>query len=185
VARSQRPTLSTCIEEIMKYEFELVLSQEPTEEELDALFEAGAADMTFGTDGTAATAMVSRRAPSFVEALTSAIKQVESSVAGLHVVAVEADPQLTVGEIAERAGVSRETVRRHVNDPRFPRPVVTTPRHRFWRWSEVAPRFGVKDPLLDEAAPVVRALNAWLDLRAVVPAVTPKLELVAAALLAA
>jgi predicted DNA-binding transcriptional regulator AlpA len=169
----------------MKYEFELVLSREPNGEELDLLFEAGCDDMTFGTDGTTATALVSRRAPSFVEAVTSAIAQVESAAGDAGVLAVQADPQLTIGEIAERAGVSRETVRRHVNDPGFPRPAITTPRHRLWRWSEVAPRLGVRDPLLEEAAPVARALNAWLVLRAVVPGIAPRLEDVAAALLAA
>jgi predicted DNA-binding transcriptional regulator AlpA len=169
----------------MKYEFELVLSRKPRGEELDALFEAGCDDMTFGTDGTVATAMVNRRGLSFVEAVASAITQVESLPAGLSVVAVEADPRLTLGEIAERAGVTRETVRRHVNDPRFPPPVITTPRHRFWRWSEVAPRFRLKDPVLQEAAPAARALNAWLELRAVVPSVTPALDDVVAALNAA
>lgn len=169
----------------MKYEFELVLSREPQDGELDALFEVGCDDMTFGTDGTTATAMVHRRASSFVEATTSAITQIESAVPGLCVRAVRADQQLTIGEIAERVGVTRETVRRHVNDRDFPRPVITTPRHRFWRWSDVAPQFGVKDRMLEEAAPAARALNAWLDLRAVVPVVAPKLEDVAAALLAA
>ena len=76
-------------------------------------------------------------------------------------------------------------MRRHVNDPGFPRPAITTPRHRFWRWSDVAPLLGVRDPLLEEAAPVARTLNAWLVLRAVVPGIAPRLEDVAAALLAA
>jgi predicted DNA-binding transcriptional regulator AlpA len=172
-------------QETMKYEFELLVSREPRGEELDALFEAGCDDMTFGTDGSVATAMVNRRDLSFVEAVASAITQVESAAAGLRVLAVEADPRLTLGEIAERAGVTRETVRRHVNDRRFPPPVITTPRHRFWRWSEVAPHFGVKDAALEEAAPAARALNAWLELRAIVPSVTPTLDDVVAALAAA
>ncbi len=166
----------------MKYEFELVLDREPADEELDLLFEAGCDDMTFGTDGTTATAMVRRRAASFVEAATSAILQVESAV-DLRVLSVLADPQVTVGEVSERANVSRETVRRHVNDPDFPRPVNATPRHRLWRWSEVAPVFGIRDPLLEEAAPAARALNAWLVLHAAVPDLMPKLEDVAVALL--
>jgi predicted DNA-binding transcriptional regulator AlpA len=165
----------------MKYEFELVLDREPADEELDLLFEAGCDDMTFGTDGTTATALVRRRAASFVEAATSAIVQVESAP-DLRVLSILADPQLTLGEIAERASVSRETVRRHVNDPAFPRPVNATPRHRLWRWSDVAPAFGVRDPLLEEAAPAARALDAWLVLRAAAPDVTPRLEDVAAAL---
>src|SRR5437667_378667 len=47
------------------------------------------------------------------------------------------------------------------------------------------PAVGVRDPLLEEAAPAARALNAWLVLRAAAPNVTPRLEDVAAALGAA
>jgi hypothetical protein len=38
---------------------------------------------------------------------------------------------------------------------------------------------------LEEAAPVARALNAWLELRAIVPAVAPELQDLTAALMAA
>lgn len=166
------------------YEFELILSRDPTDDEYDSLHEAGCDDMTFRVSGGVANAAVDRHAPSFLEAVVSAIQQIES-VGGLRVISVNADPELTIEQIAGRAKRSREWVRQLIGRRDFPAPVITTPRHRFWRWSEVAPYFGVDDPMVREMAPVARALNAWLELRATVPAAAPQLEQIEAALRAA
>lgn len=164
-----------------KYDFELGLDRMPTDGELDGLFDVGCDDMSFGTTGPSAYATVHRRAPSFIEAAVTAINDIES-VDGPRVIGIKADPELTIEEIARKANRTREAVRLRTKEPTFPAPVITTPRHRFWRWSEVAPRFGADDPLLAEAAPVARALNAWLTLRAELPAVAPELDRVRAAL---
>jgi hypothetical protein len=76
---------------LSEYEFSLVISG--TVEEvaiLDALFEAGCDDATFGQVDGVGYADFIREASSFAEAVRSAIEQVES-IPGLRVVRVESD----------------------------------------------------------------------------------------------
>jgi hypothetical protein len=67
--------------------FWLVLDRDPTDSELEDLFEAGCDDAGFSTDPTTSVANFDREAESFEEAVQSATQQVES-VGGLKVVRV-------------------------------------------------------------------------------------------------
>jgi len=74
---------------LSEYEFSLVTAGNLEDgATLDALFEAGCDDATFGQVDSVGYADFVREAPSFVEAVRSAIEQVES-VPGLRVVRVE------------------------------------------------------------------------------------------------
>lgn len=59
---------------------------------LDALFEAGCDDATFGSAGSVQTAEFDREAADFADAVASAIKAVESAVPGARVTEVHREP---------------------------------------------------------------------------------------------
>jgi len=59
-----------------------------TDEAQHALFDAGCDDATFGTSNGVQTAEFDREAADFAEAVASAIKAVESAVAGARVIDV-------------------------------------------------------------------------------------------------
>lgn len=73
------------------YEFTLTIEGPDllTDEAMDALFEAGCDDGTFGTSGGAQEADFHREASSFEEAVASATAAIESAVPGARVVRVE------------------------------------------------------------------------------------------------
>ncbi|HZW33022.1 MAG TPA: hypothetical protein VFF52_20065 [Isosphaeraceae bacterium] len=78
-----------------------------------------------------------------MEAIVSAIEGIEGAGLGLRVVRVEPDELVATGEIAQRAGLSREAVRLSAQGKRgpggFPPPVAG--RHQqspLYRWSDVA-----------------------------------------------
>jgi predicted DNA-binding transcriptional regulator AlpA len=156
---------------VSEYEFSLVISGSLEDEEiLDALFEAGCDDATCGqVDGVGYADFV-RDAPSFGEAVRSAIEQVES-VPGLRVARVEPDDLVTMSEIADRLGRTRESVRLLISGERgpggFPPPVShLKARSRLWRWSEVASWAKHHDESVDPgAASAIAAINAALTLR--------------------
>jgi hypothetical protein len=80
---------------VSEYEFSLVISGNVEDEAtLDALFEAGCGDATFGQVDGMGYANFIREAPSFGEAVRSVIEQV-GSVPGLRVVRVESDDLIT------------------------------------------------------------------------------------------
>lgn len=61
---------------------------------LDALYEAGCGDALFGSVDDVAEATFSRRAPSFGEALDSAVAAIESAVPGARVVRADREGAL-------------------------------------------------------------------------------------------
>lgn len=135
---------------------------------LDELFEAGCDDATFGSVDGVQYADLHREASTLTEAISSAIAEVES-VPGLQVTRIEPDDLVTMTEIAERLGRTRESVRLLVAGDRgagdFPTPVShARTRNRLWRWSDVAAWAGT-DPGAMEQARIVAALNAALELR--------------------
>lgn len=112
----------------------------PINEQSDPVLEADDLRVRHGPDGQS-TVVFEREAPSFKEALFSALREVRA--AGLVVRRVEPDDLVTQAEIAERLGRSSESVRLLSSGRRgnrsFPQPVVrTTIRGSLWRWSEVA-----------------------------------------------
>jgi hypothetical protein len=75
-----------------EYEFSLVITGDvEAEATVNVLFEAGCDDATLGQVDGVGYADFIREAPSFAEAVRSAIEQVES-VPGLHVIRVEPRP---------------------------------------------------------------------------------------------
>jgi hypothetical protein len=122
--------------------FTLVLDREPSDEQLDALVDAGCDDAAFGVEHGIAVAEFDREAPTLSDAIATAVIAVEST--GLHALRVVDNDLLTLADIADRVGQSRESIRRYATGQRgdggFPPPV--TPGRdgaTFYRWSEVAP----------------------------------------------
>ncbi|HUG88332.1 MAG TPA: hypothetical protein VMP42_06160 [Actinomycetota bacterium] len=153
-----------------EFEFTLVVDG-PVEDEqvIDKLYEARCSDATIGSVDGAGYLDFHREAPSFSEAVLSAIENVES-VPGLRVVRVEPDDLVTMAEIADRLGRTRESVRLLITGRRgkggFPAPIShLRSRSRLWRWSEVAQWAAVGTPDERHRARFVAALNAALELR--------------------
>lgn len=119
-----------------------MLAQEPTDEQLVALVEAGCDDAAFGVEHGLAVAEFDREAPTLADAIASAVLGVES--AGLRAMRVLDDDLLTLADIANRIGQSRESIRRYATGQRgnggFPPPVnPARGGSTFYRWSEVVP----------------------------------------------
>jgi len=158
-------------------QFALVVDDWPTTDQRRALFER-CKDITVERDPRRPGAVVTfdRYAPSLVDAILSAVRDVES--VGLVATRVRDDDDLvTLGDVAERVGRSREAVRLwslgRTGPGGFPAPVDGGLSTAFYRWSQVAPwirdRMGmpVKDP-----EPTLAAVNLALQLRAMAPRVS-------------
>jgi hypothetical protein len=162
-----------------EYIFTLTLSGITlTDPELNALYEAGLDDATFAVEQDGAVlAMFDRSGPSQEDAVLTAIRDVEKSDIGAHVLRVCADDDwLTASEIAERTGRSRASIRLLALGERgpggFPEPAArkgsTNP---LWRWNEVADWFEGFDPkAVAERAPKISPdflaeVNDRLDLQ--------------------
>ncbi len=138
---------------------------------VNAAYEAGCDDALLGVSNGVPCADFSREAPSLEEAALSAIADIES-VDGIEVVRIADAGLLSIAEIAERTGRTRESVRLLVEGKRgpggFPPPVTDpTRRHRLWYWPEVARWFestGVGHASGDQEQ-MLAAINAWLELR--------------------
>lgn len=122
--------------------FVMVLGRRPTEEELAGLVAAGLDDVTFGTEHGVSVAEFDRDADNLAEAIATAIRDLED--VGLEAVRVLDEDLVTLADIADRLGQSRESVRRYATGDRgpggFPPPVnPTRDGTLFYRWSEVAP----------------------------------------------
>jgi hypothetical protein len=142
-----------------------------TDENLDALFEAGCDDALFGERDGAQYATFDRDATSFRQALKSAIENLKSAISDLDVVRIAPEEFVTLAAIAERAGLSREYVRLLATEQRgpggFPAPVAYVDhKTRLWHWADVAEwlqeHHKNKAELDTEAADLVTAMNAAL-----------------------
>lgn len=126
------------------YNFTLILDADPEQVEgplTDSLFEAGCDDALLGTAEGVVHLDFDREAGSLVEAIASAIGQVEST--GVRVVRIEPNDLVTLSEIGRRSGRSTESVRLLAEGKRgagnFPRPVRGTREGpKLWKWVEVA-----------------------------------------------
>ena len=140
--------------------------------DLDRLYDAGADDATFEAGGAVSVATFDRDADTFLEAVVSAINDIES--AGYDVISVVDDDLVSVAEIAERLGRTRQSVNMHITGDRgptlFPAPAFAhAGRNKLWRWADVARYFGQATPELLARTSTVVAVNAQLQLRAAVP----------------
>lgn len=146
--------------------------------QMDALYEAGCDDATFGTDDAGVHAVFHREAPTPEAAVLSAIRAIEGAGLDVRVLRVETEDEwLTAAEIAERTGRTRQSIRQLIAGARgpgnFPRPVVRRDaRSPLWSWDEVRAWFGAYDPEAVAALPkdrpssdFVAAVNDRLDER--------------------
>ncbi|XRQ06143.1 hypothetical protein ACN3XK_57925 [Actinomadura welshii] len=174
------------------YDFALILSRPFYEDELDPLFDRthGAVTVSIISEPAhaerAGNASCSWPGRTLAAAIMEVIEHVEGSTQDVHVLQVEADPLLTIRDIAERVGRSLDSVRHAITGSRgvtgFPASEMSSAGHRLWRWSRIAAWYGIDDPQLIEAKPTVQAINGWLALRDVVPDVAPAPEEVTSAL---
>jgi hypothetical protein len=145
-----------------------------SDESMDALFEAGCDDATFGARDGAQYGEFDRDATSFSTALASAIHDLTNALPGLEIVRVEPDDLVSMATIAERSGRSRESIRLLATERRgpggFPAPIAYVDhKTRLWHWPDVAHWLTEHDKtkleIDPEAADLVAALNAAYDLR--------------------
>jgi hypothetical protein len=119
------------------WNFQLRLNREPTEDEFDALYEAGLSDA--GIEGTLVD--VDRDANSLLLAVTSAVDDIRH-VPGLRAVAVEHDDAVTLSDAAQRLGRrTAESLRLLAEGKRgpggFPLPIADTGKVRVYSWTEI------------------------------------------------
>jgi hypothetical protein len=123
------------------YEFTLRLDREVTADEADALYGVFSdGSITTGAGGT--DIEFTREAPSFAEAIVSAVRDIENT-GNMRVTGAGQEDLVSVLEIAHRAKRSREAVRLWMTGKRgpggFPAPAWESPSgERFWRWPDVA-----------------------------------------------
>ncbi|WP_434742316.1 hypothetical protein [Micromonospora sp. SH-82] len=122
--------------------FTVVLDRQPADDEIDTLFTIGCDDATFGTEANLPVVEFDREAETMADAIASAVHHLDR--AGLAAIRVLDQDLVTLADVAERFGQSRESVRRYTTGDRgpgnLPPPVNPAPDGTvFYRWSEVAP----------------------------------------------
>lgn len=145
---------------------------------VDALFEAGCNDATVGRVGATQYLDFDRKAETLANAVFEATEAIEAAVPGVRVVHLEPDDLVTMSDIAERTGRTRESVRLLINGKRgpggFPPPATHfKSRNRMWEWQEVTAWFAQALDEVPEASFVAEptdsgfivAFNAGLRLR--------------------
>ena len=157
------------------YNFTLILEGDVSSDELlDRLYEAGLDDGTFGEIDGSAIAEFDREAPSFEEAVVSAIEDIERAAPELRVVRVAPDDLVTATAIAERIGRTRQSVNQLIAGSRgpggFPPPIAhLDAKTRVWRWTEVSEWLeqleGGGDDERRRVAEFVAAVNGALESR--------------------
>jgi len=132
-------------------EFTLIVEGPDLQDEshIEALFEAGFDDATIGRVGSIQYVDFDREAETFADAVFSATEAIEAVVPQIRVVHLEPDDLVTMSEIAERTGRTRESIRLLIRGDRgpgaFPAPATHfRSRQRMWRWQEVAVWFAEK-----------------------------------------
>ncbi|MGH3387348.1 MAG: hypothetical protein ACRDOO_00545 [Actinomadura sp.] len=157
------------------YWFELEVARPVTDAHTEALGGQLAAkdgiDATVQADHRGGIIMFSREADDAVQAIVSAIEDVEA--AGM-VVAGIAEDRVTVDEIAERAKVTTASVRYWIAGDRgpgdFPEPKVKRPRASLYSWAEISAwltttKLGEVDHLAAETARACALIQAVLIVR--------------------
>lgn len=168
------------------HEFTLIVAGPDLQDEsnIHALYEAGLDDGTVGRVGSFQYVDIDREAKDFADAVFTATQAIERALPDAKVVHLEPDDLVTLSEIAERTGRTRESVRLLASGDRgpgrFPAPATHfRTRQRMWRWQEVAVWFAetlgepqlVGDP---GKAQFITAFNASLQWRNVNNALTGK-----------
>jgi hypothetical protein len=157
------------------YWFEVEVAGPVTEDDVEALgavlSAAGGIDATVQAGKRGGTVMFSREADDAVQAVVSAIADVEA--AGMTVTGVTEDLVVT-DEIAQRAKVTAASVRYWMSGERgpgsFPEPVVKRQRASLYSWAQVsawlsAAKLGEVDHLAVETARACALIDAALTVR--------------------
>lgn len=138
-----------------EHSFQLTICGSLTDDRLAALVEAGCADATLSSKGSLTFADFDREAPALLDAIASAIADVET-VPGLEVLHIDPDELVWAAEIAERTERSRQSVDQLIRGQRgpggFPPPVSHATRNPLWRWSEVEVWFASYEGRVPETA---------------------------------
>ncbi|MGH8901798.1 MAG: hypothetical protein ACRDYA_08955 [Egibacteraceae bacterium] len=162
---------------VPEFSFTLVITgiDELSYEVVDALLAAGCDDASFGQRHGTCFGEFDREASDALTALESAARQIQS-VYGLSVHHVEPSEYVSLGQIAQRVGRTRENIRQLAAGLRgpggFPVPRGgVLDRTRLWRWSEVVEWWdkafpGDLDPSVKEMAYAVERFNLDRLLRA-------------------
>jgi hypothetical protein len=157
------------------YWFEVDVAAPVTEDDIESLGDrlsaADGIDASVQADDRGGTVMFSREAEDAVQAVISAVQDVEA--AGMRVTGV-ADDRVTVTEIAGRARVSAASVRYWISGHRgpggFPTPAVLRLRSSVYSWAEVAAwlawaKLGETDLTAAETAQACRIIDAAVTVR--------------------
>lgn len=153
-----------------EHQFSLTIRGVFSDAILDSLFGAGCDDATIAHRGALIFAEFDREADSVLDAVVSAIRDVES-VEGLEVLHVDPDELVWASEIAERVGRSRQSVDQLIKGQRgpggFPAPASHATRNPLWRWSEVDAWFEAYEGRRadTERSAVLGAINGALQAR--------------------
>lgn len=165
------------------YTFTLLLSgadfQDPNV--VEVLYAAGCTDATFGTQAGVSFADFDREANTLVEAVLSAVEQVERAVPRARVTRVEPEDLVSASDIAVRTGRTRASVSYLIDGERgpgdFPPSALRLGGDRpTWHWSEVVSWFSSRlDQPIGTAteAHALAALNAALELRRAIAHAAP------------
>lgn len=119
------------------WNFQLRLNREPSEDEFDALYEAGLSDAAI--EGTLVD--VDREAPTLLQAVASVAEEIRS-VPGLRAIGAETQDAVTLKDAAQRLGRrTAESLRLLAEGRRgpggFPAPLVDTGKIRVYSWAEI------------------------------------------------
>lgn len=119
------------------WNFQLRLNREPSEDEFDALYEAGLSDAAI--EGTLVD--VDREAPTLLQAVASVAEQIRS-VPGLRAIGAATQDAVTLKDAAQRLGRrTAESLRLLAEGRRgpggFPAPLVDTGKIRVYSWAEI------------------------------------------------
>jgi hypothetical protein len=156
------------------YDFTIILDRPLTDEDYDAIFEAGLDDSAPGINNGRGYIAVSRESDRLLTALTTALRDVAS--AGLTAVSILDEDMVTLTQIAERSGRTHESVRLLAAGKRgpgsFPAPI-SDGKPSLYSWAEVADWFadalGVAVQPHDSDARLLTAANYMLRARAIAP----------------
>ncbi len=128
-----------------EHEFALVVSgaSKLKTEIVDALYEAGCDDATVSIRSGRMYLTFVRQAPSFKDAIFSAIRNIKAANVGLDVIRVDECDLVTQSDIARRINRTRQLVNQYISGERgpgdFPPPSCELhEKHLLWAWCEVA-----------------------------------------------
>ncbi len=156
-----------------EHEFELIVDgvDLAREEVVVHMYDAGLSDATISSRGGRVTITVARKAPTFADALLSAIREAES-VPGVRVVRVAPNELLNAADIAHRTGRTRSSITMLISGQRgggdFPVPAVHhSGGNPLWRWSEVESWFAKREgrQVDRHRAALIATVNAVLEAR--------------------